>query len=279
MRKLNLQFFADEPADMDISTGVEVSESAEPTEVEETDENGDLVESATEETTNDVSEPEESHVDVNAIAAAARREAEAKARNAQAQKDAEIVRRYGHIKNCITGQPIRSEADYWAALDAQEQMNTEKELRDKGIDPRMIQEAVNRNPVVAEASRLVEQAKNREVMALIENDVKAISEMDPTIHSFNDVPIEVIEYAKQYQVPLKDAYMVKNYGKVNSSKEEAIRQSTINQAKNKAHLAPVNGVAQTDNSVEIPQELRAMWEEAFPDKTWAERKALYNAQL
>ena len=33
MRNLNLQFFADESADVDVSTGVEVSESAEPMEV------------------------------------------------------------------------------------------------------------------------------------------------------------------------------------------------------------------------------------------------------
>lgn len=279
MRNLNLQFFADESADVDVSTGVEVSESAEPTEVEETDGNGDSVESASEETTNDDSESEESHVDVNAIAAAARREAEAKARNAQAQRDADIVRRFGHLQNPITGKYIQSEKDYWDALDAQEQIKAEKELKEKGIDPRLIQEAIQRNPVVAEASRLVAQANEREAMNEIENDVKSLSEIDSSIHSLNDVPPEVIRYAIDRKVPLTDAYKVVNYGKMTSAKEEAIRQGAINQARNKAHLNPINGVAVNDNSVDIPQSERPRWEAMFPDKTWAERRALYNEAL
>lgn len=279
--KFNLQFFADDVETTDIDTGVEESVDAEPMEVEETDGYGDVSEESADDSTEEsaTEEPENSTVDVNAIAAAARRKAEAEARNAQARKDAEIVARFGHLVNPITKQPIRSEKDYWDALDAQEQLKSEAELREKGIDPRMIQEAVQRNPVVVQASQFLAQANEREAMAEIESDIKALSEIDSSIHSLNDVAPDVIQYAIKYQVPLTDAYMVKNFGKMTSKKEEAIRQGAINQARNKAHLAPMNGVAQTDKSVEIPQNLRAMWEEAFPNKTWAERKKLYNEQL
>lgn len=275
MKQFNLQFFADDVDTTDIDTGVEESVCAEPMEVEDDTNEGESenVEETTEEP------EEEKPVDVNAIAAAARRKAESEARNAQAQKDAEIVRRFGHLKNPITGNYIRSEKDYWDALDAQEQLKSEAELREKGIDPRMIQEAVQRNPVVVQASQYLAQANEREAKAEIENDVKALSEIDSSIHSLHDVHPDVVRYAIEHQVPLTDAYKVMNYGKMTSAKEEAIRQGAINQARNKAHLNPINGVATQDNSVDIPQSERKMWEAMFPNKTWAERRELYNEAL
>lgn len=277
--KFNLQFFADE----DISIGAEESEAATPVEVEGTDVDSEVSEEteATESTT-EAEEPEEQTVDVNAIAAAARRKAEAEIRalkETQAKTDAEYVRRFGNFKNPITGEPIRSQADYLAALDAQEQIKNERVLREKGVDPSIINDLVARNPIVVEASQYLATAKERETMALIDADVQKLAELDPNIHSLDDVPANVIQTAIDKGYTLVDAYKVENYGKMTSQKAEAIRQGAINQAKGKAHLAPVNGVAVTDNSVEIPQNLRAMWEEAFPNKTWAERKALYNEQL
>ena len=279
MEKLNLQFFADE----DISIGAEESEAATPVEVEGTDVDSEVSEEteATESTT-EAEEPEEQSIDVNAIAAAARRKAEAEIRalkETQAKTDAEYVRRFGNFKNPITGEPIRSQADYLAALDAQEQIKNERVLREKGVDPSIINDLVARNPIVVEASQYLATAKERETMALIDADVQKLAELDPNIHSLDDVPANVIQTAIDKGYTLVDAYKVENYGKMTSQKAEAIRQGAINQAKGKAHLAPVNGVAVTDNSVEIPQNLRAMWEEAFPNKTWAERKALYNEQL
>ena len=277
--KFNLQFFADE----EISIGAEESEAATPVEVEGTDVDSEVSEEteATESTT-EAEEPEEQTVDVNAIAAAARRKAEAEIRalkETQAKTDAEYVRRFGNFKNPITGEPIRSQADYLAALDAQEQIKNERVLREKGVDPSIINDLVARNPIVVEASQYLATAKERETMALIDADVQKLAELDPNIHSLDDVPANVIQTAIDKGYTLVDAYKVENYGKMTSQKAEAIRQGAINQAKGKAHLAPVNGVAVTDNSVEIPQNLRAMWEEAFPNKTWAERKALYNEQL
>ena len=82
-----------ESADVEESS-VEDAEVAEPQESQETTE-------ATEQ------EPEQQTVDVNAIAAAARRKSEAEMR----ARDAEYARRFGHLKNPKTGQPIRSERD------------------------------------------------------------------------------------------------------------------------------------------------------------------------
>jgi len=274
--KLNLQFFADE----EISIGVEESETADPMEVEETADSSDVEESETETPDTETEEPEaEQTIDTNAIAAAARRKAEQAAREERARIDAEYARRFGNYKNPITGEPIRSQQDYLDALDAQERLKAEKQLRDNGIDPNLINDLVSKNPAVVQANEYLKQQEEKEAFEKITNDVLAISEYDPSITSLDNVPPEIVQYAIDNHHTLLDAYKILNFGKMTSQKEASIRQSAINQAKGKAHLTPMDGVATNDNSVEIPQNLRGMWEEAFPNKTWAERKALYNETL
>ena len=221
--KLNLQFFADE--EIEVSTGVEESEAADPieTEVESTE---------TEETEVEETE-EEPKVDVNAIAAAARRKAEQEAKEAQKRLDAEYTRRFGNFKNPITGEPIRSQADYLAALDAQEQLKAEKSLRDQGIDPSVINNLVQNNPVVQKANEYLKIAEQKEAMAEINANVAEISKLDPNIKALEDVPEDVIQMAMDRGYSLVDAYKILNYGKTTSQKAEAIRQSAINQIKGK----------------------------------------------
>ena len=268
--KFNLQRFADEAIE-EVSTGVEESEVADPTETE--------VESTETEETEVEETEEEPKVDVNAIAAAARRKAEQEAKEAQKRLDAEYARRFGNYKNPITGEPIRSQAEYLAALDAQEQLKAEKSLRDQGIDPSVINNLVQNNPVVQKANEYLKIAEQKEAMAEINANVAEISKLDPSIKELKDVPEDVIQMAMDRGYSLVDAYKILNYGKTTSQKAEAIRQSAINQIKGKSHLNPMNGIAVNDNSVDIPTNLRGMWEEAFPDKTWEERKKLYNESL
>ncbi len=270
--KLNLQFFADEN---NFSVGVEEPEAAVQVETEE-DSNGVVTE--TDEQT-DAVEESEPDVDVNAIAAAARRKAEAEAREVRRSIDAEYQRRFGHLKNPITGEPIRGERDYLDALDAQERLKTEGELREKGIDPSMIENLVNNNPVVLQAQKYMKEAQEREAMNEIVASVAEITAIDPNIKTLDDVPDDVINMAMQKGYSLPDAYKILNFGKMNAQKADAIRQGAINQAKNKAHLNPMNGVATSDNTIEIPRELRGMWEQMFPDKSEAELKKLYNKTI
>lgn len=263
--------------DLQVTETVDVEEGVEETTPAE------LSDPVDEDTTNPADETteveEEKPVDVNAIAAAARRKAEQEARDTQARIDAEFTRRFGNYKNPITGEPIRSQADYLAALDAQEQMKAENDLRAKGVDPNLINQLVQNNPIVRQANDYLEKAKQQEVMNEINNHVAELSQLDPNIKTLADVPREVVQMAVERDMPLTDAYKILNFGKTSAQKAEAIRQSAINQAKGKAHLNPMNGVAVSDNSVEIPSRERGRWEAMFPNKSYAELKKLYNQQL
>jgi hypothetical protein len=83
----------------------------------------------------------------------------------------------------------------------------------------------------------------------------------------------------QRNMSLVDCYKILNYGRVSSSQQAAITQQAINQAKGKAHLNPVNGVATPDDGAEIPASQLEMWKDAFPGKTAAELKKLFNKTL
>jgi len=251
-----------ESADVEESSVNDV-ESAEPQELQDETE-------ATE------TEPEQQQtVDVNAIAAAARRKSEAEMR----ARDAEYARRFGHLKNPKTGEPIRSERDYLAALDAQEEMQAKEQLKQSGVDPAVIDNFINNNPIIRQAQAVIEQQKAQQGFSMINADIAELGKLDPSITSLDTVPPDVMEFAVKRKMTLVDAYKILNYGKVNSEQQAAITQHAINQAKGKSHLNPVNGVAVQDNSVEIPQSELARWREYFPDKSAEELKKLYNDTL
>lgn len=273
--KYNLQFFADD-VETDIDTSVEESEVADPIETEESTDSAEESEESTEEPEET---PEEKPIDANAIAAAARRKAEAEAKEYKAKLDSQFARMFGKFKNPETGKPITSAEEYAQAFEAQERQKAEKQLRDNGIDPNLITELVNNNPAVLQAQEYLKEVQRSEAETSLAKDLAEISDIDPTIKSFDDVPADLVQFAIDKNLTLLEAYKIQNFGKMTSKKAEAIRQGAINDARGKAHLSPMNGIATSDNDVEIPAELRGMWEEMFPDKTYAERKKLYNQNL
>lgn len=216
-------------------------------------------------------ETEKPEIDVNAIAAAARRKSEAELKAI----DAEYVRRFGHLKNPKTGEPIRSQRDYLAALDAQDEMNAKNELEQKGIDPSLIDNLIANNPQIRQAQAVMEAQKQQMAHETVNRDLAELNKIDPSITSLNDVPPDVLQMAIDRNMLMSDCYKILNYGNMNAS----MQQQAINQAKGKSHLNPVNGIATQDNSVDIPQSELAMWKEYFPDKSADELKKLYNNTL
>lgn len=217
----------------------------------------------------------EPQVDVNAIAAAARRKAEAEMK----ARDAEYARRFGNLVNPKTGQPIRSERDYLAALDAQEELKAKEQLKQSGVDPNLLDSFIANNPAVRQAQAVMAQAQQQATIGQINADVAELGRIDPSIVSLETVPPDVIRMSMERQMSLVDAYKIVNFGQVNSSQQAAIQQAAINQAKGKSHLNPVNGVAVQDNSVDIPQSELARWKAYFPEKSAEELKKLYNDTL
>ena len=275
----NLQFFGESDGEPSVNTQDVAEPAAEPTEPV-TDGDGGNGEKEPREPAEPVTPqtPE-----VNAQFAAARRKAEAEMH----ERDRKIASLCKDFLNPVTGQPIQTVDDYIEALDAQQRMNTEQMLRDKGIDPSMLEEAISRNPVVMQAQQVMERQKQEEMDRQIANDIQAIGKLNPAIKSIDDLSkdesfVSVYErwQRSNFTESLYDIYRLVNFDKLTSQKADAAKQAAINQARGKNHMEPTSsGVNQNDNLQDIPESELAVWKEYYPNATMTELKQKYNATL
>jgi transcriptional regulator of met regulon len=250
---LDLQFFGEEEvADVEESEAVEPTEEAE-VESEETGE------------TDGDSEPHEQSAEENARYAAIRRRAEDDARRkyesmAQAQNQ-RIAALCEGVTHPVTGLPITNVDEYVDALSTQQRMAQEQELRDKGIDPAIIDRAIAQNPVVRQAQQVIEQNQMLSAEYALKNDIAELMKLDPSIKGPGDLMNlpelpEILDRIQNRNESLVDAYKIVNYGKSN----DAARQQAINQMRGKSHLASQpNGVATENDEVEVPPEIMKSW--------------------
>lgn len=279
---LNLQFFAEE------GTGAEVSEVAEPT----TDVTEDSSTSTEGNTSNEESAQEDSNVqsaEENAKYAAARRRAEAEFKNRQAQMDAEFARRYGEYENPITHQKITSMQDYLDAMDAQEKLQREQELQEKGIDPRMFEDMVNRqvqnNPLVQQAQQVMQETMRKQANEALAEDLKVISSMNPNIKSFDDIwalpdADRMFQMCQQTGLHLADVYKLSHFDELMAGKSASAKQAALNTMNGTSHLNQTDSLANAEtNEVEIPTGELEQWKRAFPHASMAELRKKYNSTL
>lgn len=138
--------------------------------------------------TKPVQTPEE-----NAKFAQLRRDYEAKTQTARQQARDEFIASQGYTWN---GKPITTEAEYNQALQ-------EKKYQDAGIDPNLINEAVNNNPILKQAQDIIQKQKrdeeiNAQVQELFKEYPEAKEQEIPQsvfLEAVNGVPL-VYAYAK-----------------------------------------------------------------------------------
>ena len=266
--------------------GVNESVPAEQTEVSEPEVNEEGTEGeTTEEVTTETPEATEPELDRNAIYADARRKAEAEYKRKQSAIDAQFAEKFKDYKNPITGQPITSAQDYFDALSAQEQLQTKKTLTEKGIDPSIIDRAVNNNPAIKAANLVIAEQRLKDTKAYLDKQVEEVSKLDPDIHSAADIEKserypEVLAYVRDNRLSLVDAYKLVYADKLSDKKTAAVEQRAINNAKSQQHLKATDGGNKTKNELhEIPQSQLSEWRKFFGDKSDAELRELYNNSL
>lgn len=271
----------------DLQNGVNESVPAEQTEVaSEPEVNAEGNESEVEgnETPESTEQPEAEPEDRNAAFARVRREAEAKANRKMSALDAEVAERFKGLSNPITGQPITSAREYFDALDAQEKLATQKKLADNGIDPELIDKAVNNSPAVKAAALVLQEQRLKEVQTYLEKQVEEVGKLDPDIKSAKDIESserypEILRYVNENHLSIVDAYKLTYADKLNERRLAAVKQQAINNAKSQQHLKSTDGTATSNDLAEIPQSQVAEWRRFFQGKTDAQIRELYNATL
>ena len=275
--------------------GVEAQESTAPAETTATEpvnptETATEAPSTTENTTESTTEPTaESKTEEDSRFANVRRKAE---EDAKAKYGAEIQRLNDRFrtmcvgyKNPDTGKPIETVEEYLVAYEAQQRNARNEELRAKGVDPKMIEDMVNQNPVVQQANAMILQNRQAEAQRKMEEDIKAISEIDQSIKTVQDLAKHA-SYQKVYDLVTKnglslvDAYKLANYSTLSAKNTAAAKQAAINQINGKNHLeATGNGRATNDEMADLPASLAATWKSMDPGLTEAEIKVKYNEFL
>lgn len=273
---MNLQYFAEEGG----------------TEQEITDPAGEVLDGGLEETLEEggteqeIADPAEVETTVqtpeeNARYAAARRAAEEQ----QRRIDETYARRFGNLKNPLTGKPIASAQDYMEALEAQEHMQQVRTLHEKGIDPAMLNNIILNNPVMRQAQQMLSEQTERQAEEQLERDLRAISAIDPEIKTLDDLSRqenfqEIVALVKNNGLTIDQAYQLVNAEKITRRQTAAATQAAINQARGKSHLNPIGGMQGTGQNLrDIPANELATWREFYPDLTMDQLKQKYNSTL
>lgn len=271
--EIDLQLFADEVEDAGENEVGETADLQEETTEPESEETGENEGNA---------EPTKQSDEDNARYAAIRRRAEADARrkiqNEYGALDQQIASMCKDVTHPLTGKPITNVREYVDALSAQQKMQREQELKDKGIDPSLIDRMIEESPAMVQARQVIENSMNAEADAALQRDLAEITKYDPSIKGIDDLASlpnfpEMLEKVAR-GASIVDAYKMCNFDAFMQHTNESARQQAINQMRGKSHLpSQTTGVASDNDDIEVPADIMANWK--AEGKTEKQVKELY----
>ena len=265
----------------ELMTGENVQEVAEPV-VTDNSAESEVVETGANEPA--AAEPEQTP-DVNAQYAAARRQAEANYRKEIDSINGEFKRLFGNVVNPLTNKPIETYQDYLQAAEHQMRANREAEMKSKGIDPAIIDQMFNQSPTIRQAEAIIQQSRMQEAGRKLDEDMKALSKIDPSIKSFDDLGKHesfhtVLQLVKNNGLSLSDAFILANHQRLSTNKADAAKQAAINAAKSQSHMETTKGSnTSPSNTVPIPDSVLSKWREVYPDLSLDELTQKYNSVI
>lgn len=231
----------------------------------------------------------------NAKFAAARRKAEAerdaaiaKARQdaqAEAQRTIDEAFRSSGLTNPYTKKPITSKAEYDEYRARLEADRKARLLKKSGMSDEEFQQFVQGLPEVkqakeaqAAAETAARQAREQQAKLKVEEQLKEISALDPSIQELKDLA-KMETYPKFYELvkrgnTLTDAFKLANYEALTGRAAAASRQAAINSAQGKQHLSPT--AQRGAGAVSVPADVKAEYLAFNPDATDAEIQQHYN---
>lgn len=231
----------------------------------------------------------------NAQFAAARRKAEAerdaaiaKARQeaqAEAQRTIDEAFRNSGLTNPYTKKPITTKAEYDEYRARFEAEKKARILKKSGMSDEEFKQFVEGLPEVkqakeaqAAAETAARQAREQQAKLKVEEQLKEISALDPTIQELKDLA-KMETYPKFYELvkrgnSLTDAFKLANYDALTGRAAAAGRQAAISSAQGKQHLSPTT--QRGAGAVSVPADVKAEYLAFNPGATDAEIQQHYN---
>lgn len=236
----------------------------------------------------DVAEPESGKTEEDSRFAAVRRAAEESARKKYearlSAQDERIRQVFGNVVNPATGKPVQTVDEYTSVMQQSQRVAVENQMKEKGIDPSLINQMIRNSPEMVQAQQILAQNQMAEADRRIKDDLKIVSAIDPSIQTAEDLAAHesydtVVRYV-QRGLSLADAFKLANYDRLTGQRAEAAKQAAINAAKSTSHLQTTPaGNGGSDNMIDIPSDEIATWREYYPGLSDGELKKKYNQIL
>lgn len=290
-------------------TGAEVTEPAEPSEEPEVEgaEAGEVAAPSEENTqepgAGDGSGEEDNDADNGAQPpeertrfAAARRKAEAerdmavaRARQEEQQKHESALKEFfakAGLKNTITGEPITNMEQFNAWNQQFSDAKLQRDLKAGKLTPESLSTAIGNHPVVKQAQQAIQQnqqaqkaAREQQIRTTIDNQVKAISQLDPDIKDLESL-VKSEGYDQVYALvqkgyALDHAYKLVHFDRLNQRSVAAAKQQAMNSAAGKGHMTKTPARGAAPEYVKVPDDVMAQYKMLMPDASDAEIRAHY----
>lgn len=209
---------------------------------------------------------------------AARMQYEAVVAKAQADAQRTIDEAFARsgLKNPYTGAPITTKAEYDAYRAQFENERREKILKQTGMSGEEFQQFVQGLPEVQKAreaqeaaEKAVREAREAAARVKIDEQIREISQLDPSIKSLEDLP-KMPNYARFYELvkvgnTLTDAFRLANFEALTQSAAAGARQAAVNAARSKEHLEQTR--TRGRGGVSVPAEVKEQYRFFNPGAT------------
>lgn len=205
------------------------------------------------------------------------------------EKQLEDIFTRAGLKNTVTGEPIKTQADFenWERSWHQQQLASQVEAGQ--LTPEMLDKVISQHPDVKRAQALIQAQQQLEQQRAeeaakqrIETDLAKIRALDPEVTTVEQLFAgsygqQIIELT-QKGLDLAQAYYLATREDREKAIAETARQQAALHSRGKQHLIP-NGNAAGTGAVAVPQEEMALYRMMMPNGTEAEFQAHYNKHL
>lgn len=194
----------------------------------------------------------------------------------EAQRTIDEVFARSGLKNPYTGAPITSKAEYDAYRERFEAERREKILKQTGMSGEEFQQFVQELPEVRKAreaqeaaEKAVREAREAASRVKVEEQVREIGQMDPSIKSLEDLA-KMPTYPRFYELvkrgnTLADAFRLANFDALTQGAAAGARQAAVNAARSKEHLEQTK--TRGKGAVSVPADVREQYRLFIPDAT------------
>lgn len=180
-----------------------------------------------------------------------------------------------------TKKPVTTVAEYNEYKARINSEARERILKKAGLSEEKFKEFVNSQPEVSEARAAAQAAQRERAKAAIDEQVRQIHEIDPTINEFADLGKmenfkQFYDLARNHHLSLVDAYKLVNMDKLTQRRIDAERQAARNAAASKAHLQKQKPRGGGAADVPVPADVAEFYRELVPGISNADMQRDYS---